>query len=522
MDISIIIRFHNEATYLEATLAAIRQQQFHGTFEIIAVNDRSNDSSRKIAEQWADQVLDIDGYRPGTAINYAVQHSNAAHFVILSAHTIPSNCHWLARLHCHMGQEKVAGVYGAQLYNINAKFLDKRDLDIFSTTKPRVESSDSDFWNANSMFSRTAWEEQHFDEMVYELEDHYWTKQLLPKGYVIHFEPEALVYHYTHLDRNDRHFLPESSLTDYELIQEAIRTLDDKQAEWPQVMSAGLTLASLTHSPHIHQAVPFLGYQLLSHWDFDVRWRMAHALGKIQGSESASYLVRALTDPSYYPRDEATWSLARLGVDGASAVLKILPELPSESLPFAALALGLSNCDWAEERAVAIFEQLLESPNQIERRDAAYFVGEIATVRKATSLQNKLYSMLNGEEAELCRVLTWALGNFACHCDLKFPTSELIELSTHHSNCLVRFEAVVALGKRISFTDNDADALDAVLKACQDDHSRVRYGAVQSLRLKLDGGGDVPGFLTMNDEPDFGVNFEMELMSLLWQGRLLN
>jgi glycosyltransferase involved in cell wall biosynthesis len=171
MEISIIVRFYNEEAYLPQLMEVLAQQEFPtGEFEILAIDNYSTDSSREVVSRYTRNILSVDDYRPGKALNLAIGESRSKYIAVVSAHAIPSNRAWLRTLHAHMSNELVAGVYGAQLYPADSRFLDKRDLDIFSTLTPRVEKEDSDFWNANSMFRRALWEVQPFDETVYELE----------------------------------------------------------------------------------------------------------------------------------------------------------------------------------------------------------------------------------------------------------------------------------------------------------------------------------------------------------------
>lgn len=515
MDISVIIRFKDEARYLRDTFQAVRGQCFpHGEFEICAVDNASTDGSRTIAEAFADQLLDIDTYLPGRALNLAIEKARGRWVAVLSAHTVPADRHWLRRLAAHMEAPRLAAVYGGQLYNLDSRFLDKRDLDIFSTLEPRVERRDSDLWNANSMFPRARWEERRFDESVYELEDHHWAKVMLARGYEVHFEPQALVYHYRHIDRLDREHLASSPLSEPERIREAIAELDDPRADWPRLMVAGMTLSSLTRSPGIREAVPALGRQLTGHEDFDIRWRMAQALGKIAFPESVAPLIRALDDPSFYPRDEAAWSLARLGALAVPALAEAAPRLSPRARPFAALALGASRSAGALPLAVGLLSRDLASPAAQERRDAAYFAGEIASPG-AVSLVPALEALLDDSQPELCKVGCWALGCFAAG-GAAVDLERIRRLARSHPDPLVRFEARVALGKAAR---HDAGRLADVLEGCYDDVGRVRYGCVQTLRLRAEEGLRAPRTEGLEEDDDFGVRFESRLLGELLSER---
>ena len=412
--LNIIVRFRNEAVHLEAVLRAVREQRCDHQVEIVAIDNSSTDNSRIIAARYADLVLDISEYQPGAALNQAIGSCTGDGVVILSAHAIPANMSWLENLTAWLPNPEVLGTYGAQLYPITSRFLDKRDLDIFSGLRPRTEVCDSDFWNANSAFSRSFWEKEQFDSAVIELEDHHWTKKLLPQGNIwVRFDPLGLVYHYGHEARNDRTYLPPSPLTDEDRITAAMAVLESTDESWPTVMSAGLTLGSLSHVPGAARAVPALGAALLGHEDFDVRWRVAGALGRIGTPLAARFLVQGLRDRSFYPRDESAWALARLGVVGAAELLPVLGELDAETLPFAALALGLSGDDTAAHRAVEILADGLASSNTPVVRDSLYFLGEIARVPAAAGLTSAVAAYFCSQDDEVARAAAWCWGMLA-------------------------------------------------------------------------------------------------------------
>jgi hypothetical protein len=437
----------------------------------------------------------------------AISKARGKYISVLSAHTIPASSSWLTTLYTHMGTPDLAGVYGAQLYHINSKFLDKRDLDIFFRNQPRIEKKDSDFWNANSMFPRSVWEKQPFDEKVFELEDHHWTKLLLPKGYVIHFEPEALVYHYEHINRNDREYLADSTLTEKEQIDAAIAVLEKKDSDWPNTMFAGLTIASLTQSKNIYIAVEALGRVLLNHWDFDVRWRVAGALGKVRCEGSISPLVEALSDPSFYARDEAAWSLARLGKIAVMPVIEHVKNLDCACIPFAALALGMSGDDLGEKQAVVLLTCEIKSGNKERIRNAIYFAGELVDTNYANELIPYVEFYLTDCDNWLVAVCCWAFGCFAKKNGINWKIISTISLE--HPDEFVRFEATVALGKIAMYSEIE-DITSILLSKLTDQSNRVRYGAIQSLRtLVEDKGLEVK--INHNDN-DFGVQHELKLI----------
>jgi hypothetical protein len=504
--ISVIVRFKNEMPYLEAALRAVRTQRCRFPVEIVGVDNSSSDGSRQIAKDYADKVILIDEYRPGLALNAAIEASAGDYVVSLSAHAIPHSDGWLEELTAHLRNQDVLGIYGAQVYPAESQFLDKRDLDIFSTDRARTEPQDSDFWNANSAFRRDDWSAQHFDESVIELEDHYWTKMILPNSTRwIRFEPAAVVYHYGHEKRNDRVFLPRSDVSPHALKRQSIRVLEAGGLPWPARMSAGLTLGSLDKLPGIHDAVPAIGRTLIEDPDFDVRWRMAGALGRIGCEQAVNFLVHGLADSSFYVRDECAWSLARLGPIADAELLAAVLGLDEHVLPFAGLALGLGGGLAARQRGVDLLRAGLSSGDADIERDSLYFLGELSAATVPDDVLAVLERRLDGDRPiELLRAATWCWGRLA-GIDRHGGRAAVRSLARLHPSELVREEAVIALshtgGGR--FTDEVAATIVA------DGAGRVRFAAAQRARAAAEQAPDaVKALQDLPADPDFGVEFE--------------
>lgn len=267
--VSVIVRSRNEAEHLGAVLRAVRAQRWPGAIEVVCVDNQSDDGSRETAAALADLCLDIDEYRPGAALNRAVDAAHGELLIVLSGHALPADDGWLTRLLDRHGEHRFAGVYGSQRYCDDARFLDKKGLDLFRYGPPRVERVDSDFWNANSSFTRAAWSCEHFDEHVFELEDHYWTKALLPRGFHVRYEPSANVYHYGHYGRNDR-TLPDCVDDDVTLAA-AVAVLAESAPSWPKRMDAVLRIKTLAHRVRDAAVIDRLRALLREDEDFDVR-----------------------------------------------------------------------------------------------------------------------------------------------------------------------------------------------------------------------------------------------------------
>jgi glycosyltransferase involved in cell wall biosynthesis len=193
--ISIIVRTRNEERWISSCLDAVSRQT-RKDFEIVLVDNASTDKTVDKARQFGVNVVSIDEYRPGAAINRGIQAARGDFIVCLSGHCIPVNDEWLENLVRELDDESIAGVYGRQEPLAFTSDLDKRDLLITFGLDRRVQVKDTFFHNANSAFRRDVWEAYPFDEDVAHIEDRIWASQVLAAGFKLVYEPMASVYHH--------------------------------------------------------------------------------------------------------------------------------------------------------------------------------------------------------------------------------------------------------------------------------------------------------------------------------------
>ena len=196
--VSIIIRTKNEARWIDHCLSAIATQSIQD-YEIILVDNNSDDSSVKIAKKYTDKIINVTEFYPGKAINEGIKASSGKFIAITSGHCIPKNNVWLKKLiepleRDHTGL--LAGVYGRQEPLSSSSALDKRDLTVVFGLDERIQRKDSFFHNANSAFRRDMWEKFPFDETTTNIEDRLWGAEVIRSGYHIFYTPHASVYHY--------------------------------------------------------------------------------------------------------------------------------------------------------------------------------------------------------------------------------------------------------------------------------------------------------------------------------------
>ena len=196
--VSIIIRTKNEERWIDHCLSAISMQNLKD-YEIVLVDNNSEDRSVKIAKKYTDKIINVIDFYPGKAINEGIRAANGKYLVIISGHCIPKNKMWLENLIKPLTTDQtglLAGVYGRQEPLSSSSPLDKRDLTVVFGLDERTQKKDSFFHNANSALTREMWEKFPFDENTTNIEDRLWGAKVIKNGYHIFYTPHASVYHY--------------------------------------------------------------------------------------------------------------------------------------------------------------------------------------------------------------------------------------------------------------------------------------------------------------------------------------
>ena len=223
--VSIIIRTKNEERWIGSCLRAIYGQTYKD-FEIIIVDNNSKDKTiEKANNHLIKNVIYIDDYLPGKALNIGIENSIGEYFVCISAHCIPTNKYWLETLVNSIEEDKMfAGVYGRQEPMAFSTLADKRDLLIVFGLDRKIQKYDSFFHNANSIVRKELWKKIPFDNNTTNIEDRLWAQEMLNIGYKLMYEPKASVYHYhgIHQDGN------------IERLQNVVNIIEKKQKNYKQ------------------------------------------------------------------------------------------------------------------------------------------------------------------------------------------------------------------------------------------------------------------------------------------------
>ena len=205
IETSIIIRTKNEDRWILKCINKLKEQTYKN-FEIIIIDNNSNDRTVEIAKKFKIKVYKINKYFPGKALNLGVSKTNSKFIVCLSAHCIPENIYWLKNLIRNFKDKKVAAVYGRQLPMFNTKLQDYRDLKYMFGPERKVQTIDNFFHNANSAIRSSILKKYSFDDKITNIEDRVWSKKILnlKKGYKIIYEPKAAVFHFHGLQHSKK------------------------------------------------------------------------------------------------------------------------------------------------------------------------------------------------------------------------------------------------------------------------------------------------------------------------------
>jgi len=194
-----VIRAKNEARFIGETLQAVLDPVALPPRQVIVVDSGSTDGTQAVVRSFAAHLIQItpEEFTYGYALNLGVAHVDSEIVATLSAHSLPANPGWLRNLLTPFFRPRVAGVYGRQLPRANATPLELIGMRLTGvlSESPKLLDRRPLFSNANGAFRRSLWLEHPFDERVSGAEDIAWVRTMQERGYVIAYEPTAVVYH---------------------------------------------------------------------------------------------------------------------------------------------------------------------------------------------------------------------------------------------------------------------------------------------------------------------------------------
>lgn len=192
--VSIVIRTKNEAQYLGETLAAIRRQLYR-RYEVIVIDSGSTDDTVAIARAAGVRVHEIPAhtFSYGGAINTGAAMAGGDLLVILSAHAVPADEHWLGRLVRACTVDGAAGAFSRQVPQPDCNPLEAEAVrQCYPAAGPNSRVT---FSNSSSCVRRDAWVSFPFDETLAYSEDAEWAVRVRRAGRRVLYVPESCVIH---------------------------------------------------------------------------------------------------------------------------------------------------------------------------------------------------------------------------------------------------------------------------------------------------------------------------------------
>jgi glycosyltransferase involved in cell wall biosynthesis len=196
--VSIILRSKNEARWLRHLLTKLKKQTFQD-FEVVLVDNLSEDQSVDLVRDYGGRITKIDNYAPGLALNIGCRVAAGKYFVFISSHCLPTTDTWLENFVTEfesLAGSRCVGIYGRQIATDISSAQTVRDLTITFGPEARDQFRDPFFHNANSIITKQAWLSLPFDDSAKNIEDRIWAEGHQKNGNYIRYTPDACVAHY--------------------------------------------------------------------------------------------------------------------------------------------------------------------------------------------------------------------------------------------------------------------------------------------------------------------------------------
>lgn len=195
--LSALIRCRDERRGIGRLIDALRGQTVAGRLEIVVIDSGSRDGSLEEARRRAVEPLEIApaSFSYGRALNLAAGAAAAPLCVAISAHTLPPDPGWAARMVAAFEDPRVACAFGERVGP------DLRPL-AGPLLQDRAHAERHPFYgysNSAGGFRRELWRARPFDEELAASEDKEWAWHWLGEGWLVRLDP-ALAVEHSHRD----------------------------------------------------------------------------------------------------------------------------------------------------------------------------------------------------------------------------------------------------------------------------------------------------------------------------------
>jgi rhamnosyltransferase len=202
--LSVLIRARNEAQRLRQVFEALSAQRCSFSWEIIVVDNDSEDETRELCREFNASVVRIgrDEFTYGRALNMGISEARGTLVLILSAHSLPVGSYFLESAVSPFADPLIAAVRCLRSDSGQLKHWYKpRDIQYQSRDEQQAEEKGGNWTSlypaANGcVIRRSVWEENRYDEDLESNEDKVWASGVLEKGFKLRCCAEA-VFVYT-------------------------------------------------------------------------------------------------------------------------------------------------------------------------------------------------------------------------------------------------------------------------------------------------------------------------------------
>src|SRR3954452_24441932 len=197
--LGVVIRTLDESALIGRCLETLKRQRSPWELDILVVDSGSTDDTRDIVRAHGGRVFDLppEEFDYSVSLNVGIEQVRGDLVVILSAHSIPLDDEWLARMTAPFADDRVAGVCCRQVPWPDAPWWEVRRLaNAFSDTSATYSRDDADgvvFSNAASCIRRSVWRDERFTLPA--AEDLEWAKRVAGAGWAIVYDAHSAVYH---------------------------------------------------------------------------------------------------------------------------------------------------------------------------------------------------------------------------------------------------------------------------------------------------------------------------------------
>ncbi|WP_433779211.1 glycosyltransferase family 2 protein [Flavobacterium anhuiense] len=174
--ISVVIRNKNEAVSLEKVLIALTKVYGADIDEIVLVDNNSTDQSMTVAQKFNCNIVTIENFTYGKALNLGIETAKNQYVLLLSSHAMPiGSSFFTSAINDFKNDEKLAGLRFINSFQNYERAL-KNDFKIY-------DGLSFGLMNACAMINKKVWQECKFDESLVASEDKEWSKKVLQLGY---------------------------------------------------------------------------------------------------------------------------------------------------------------------------------------------------------------------------------------------------------------------------------------------------------------------------------------------------